>query len=416
MNKHLKIIYLCVILCILSSCKKTTIDKQDPSYTLQQSTPETQLMKNAGSIYKDISPEKRKELIEILKQINALKYERIKNNQFAISLKEQNLRNEFNDYLDEKTSEIISPEPDEYITDKIQKNYCIDYISGELKKILNADDYTAYMNKLQSYKNTGVSSDLYDIEDIVSPYEGIEKLWISFFIERFADEKVLGLYKVKRNKSPTPVYFLPTYRNYGTEDLKADKYWSSISAIIPKKYIKNFTHLLLATDGEYNTMASVTLNPLEYNNKYWVFHIDPEDSDDDFIGTIIHEFGHYLTLNVNEVDFTEDYDLTRYAEEGLNAKEKSLLNKFYNEFWKDYCLDEFPTSEEFYLRNKSDFVSDYAATDVTEDMAESFRVFVLEEKPAGNSIQERKIRFFYYESKYAKIRKKIRKNLNMSTP
>ena len=70
-----------------------------------------------------------------------------------------------------------------------------------------------------------------------------------------------------------------------------------------------------------------------------------------------------------------------------------MLNQFYQTFWKDYVLEEFPTKYSFYVRNQDAFVSDYAATNPAEDIAETFRVFVMEEKPTGNKIRDKKVRF-----------------------
>ena len=95
------------------------------------------------------------------------------------------------------------------------------------------------------------------------------------------------------------------------------------------------------------------------------------------------------------------------------TKKDSLLNQFYQTFWKDYVLEEFPTKYSFYVRNQDAFVSDYAATNPAEDIAETFRVFVMEKKPTGNTIRDKKVQFLYDWPGYPELRKEIRKSLQL---
>lgn len=66
---------------------------------------------------------------------------------------------------------------------------------------------------------------------------------------------------------------------------------------------------------------------------------------------------------------------------------------------------------EFYDKYQDQFVSDYAATNPGEDIAETYRVFVMEDKPEGNSIRDQKIKFMYEFEELVKIRQNIRQAL-----
>lgn len=61
----------------------------------------------------------------------------------------------------------------------------------------------------------------------------------------------------------------------------------------------------------------------------------------------------------------------------------------------------------FYETHEEDFVSDYAATNVTEDFAESFAAFVLEAEPDSDSPLAQKLDFFWNVPEFVEIRAHI---------
>jgi hypothetical protein len=70
----------------------------------------------------------------------------------------------------------------------------------------------------------------------------------------------------------------------------------------------------------------------------------------------------------------------------------------------DSYYDEIYT---FYENHQDEFVDDYAATNASEDIAESFAYFVFAPKPAGDTIAEQKILFFYAYPELAQLRSDI---------
>lgn len=66
--------------------------------------------------------------------------------------------------------------------------------------------------------------------------------------------------------------------------------------------------------------------------------------------------------------------------------------------------------QRFYNQNGKDqtFVSEYAATNLTEDMAESFASFVLQSKPSGTKTVDKKIAFYYEYPALVRERERIR--------
>ena len=61
----------------------------------------------------------------------------------------------------------------------------------------------------------------------------------------------------------------------------------------------------------------------------------------------------------------------------------------------------------FYKKYQDQFVGDYAVTHPAEDIAESFTHFVFSPKPAGESIRDQKVRFFYEYPELVELRGQI---------
>lgn len=211
------------------------------------------------------------------------------------------------------------------------------------------------------------------------------------------------------------------------EDInKYELMWDRSKKIIPKSYINRITEFEIMTDGKDEMLAYV--HSPDNKNKNWTLAIDIKDAFNkkgkligkDLDETIVHEFAHILTLNDNQVIPKEEEKSMNYITDEGTSKKDSYLNLFYKKFWAD-IFEEFKTYSddeeneealiEFYDKYKNRFVSDYAATNPEEDIAESFKEFVVSDKPKGNSIAKKKILFFYDFPELVKIREEIRKSL-----
>lgn len=220
------------------------------------------------------------------------------------------------------------------------------------------------------------------------------------------------------------------------EDIKDHKkIWEKTIKLYPNEYIERIANFNIESDGVDGIMASVS--PLEDGNSKFVLAVDPEDALDssgkiikELDHTLVHELAHIVTLNEKQLDYSNGEEVssrgkdTLVIEEGV-TKKASYLNKFYNEFWTDIhkevkkiekLAEESPEkaeemSYEFYEKHENQFVSDYAATNPVEDIAESFTHFVKEEKPSGNLIKDKKVLFFYQFDELVKLRDQLRKNL-----
>ena len=136
----------------------------------------------------------------------------------------------------------------------------------------------------------------------------------------------------------------------------------------------------------------------------------------DLIHTMVHEYGHIVTLNVTQIAGVGGSCPNYQIPEGC-TKSESYINqfqrKFRAKFGQDIPLDGAGQEEvqSFYEVYKSDFVTDYAASNPGEDMAESWAFFVLRAKPAGSSGAEQKVQFFYSYLQLTQLREQIRGRL-----
>ena len=159
----------------------------------------------------------------------------------------------------------------------------------------------------------------------------------------------------------------------------------------------------------------------------------------------MHEFGHLLTLNSEQVplnrrviynpDDTEIYDQAvaecpqYFTGEGCSNPD-SYINKFYDRFWTsfyaewkeiDRIKDEdedvyYDKLDDFYHTYRDQFLTDYAPTSPPEDIAESWSFFILSPKPENNSIANEKVLFFYEFPELVQLREDILNRVCESFP
>lgn len=140
------------------------------------------------------------------------------------------------------------------------------------------------------------------------------------------------------------------------------------------------------------------------------------DISKEFANLVIHEFGHVLSLNDEQVAVGgKDNCGTYYTGEGCSLN-NSYISALYELGWKDIYEEssQLWASEDisaFYDKYQDRFVTPYAATNPGEDMAEVFAVFVTkDEKPTGGSIADQKVRLLYNYPELVELRNTIRKD------
>lgn len=200
---------------------------------------------------------------------------------------------------------------------------------------------------------------------------------------------------------------------YTEEDFQG--LWEDMYAALPQGAWADFSRLIIFTDGEDETLAYVY--PADSAGDKWVVAVDPADAGDWrwFLETVLHEYAHYVTLNSSQVTYTEEQTVTTYNEEGMVSSDDSYLNAFYQAFWVDYLDDRLVNrdSYNFFLRHEDDFITAYASTDPSEDIAECFTYFILGDTVQGDAVWEQKLDFFYQYPELEQFRAETRNRLGL---
>lgn len=133
--------------------------------------------------------------------------------------------------------------------------------------------------------------------------------------------------------------------------------------------------------------------------------------------TMVHEYAHLLSLNVDEVALDAPSCTTLVLAEGC-ALAGSMLVSFHEQFWAPYGSAapdadnaDVDVAEAFYSQHEEAFVDDYAATNVVEDFAETYMVFVVEDRPTSDSAVAEKLGFFWDRPAEVERRDRIRASL-----
>lgn len=199
------------------------------------------------------------------------------------------------------------------------------------------------------------------------------------------------------------------YKIYQADESAHHRIWNYFKAVIPPSMRKRVNRLVIFTDGSLNKLAWV--KPSGEGSEYWTIGFDIVDSDYPpyLTETLIHEVGHLITLSDDQVALGDKNPLVckNYLLYEGCSYEESYINQFYQRFWPD-LLREWQLIEDaqnggeyyamlnnFYRRHTSEFVSSYAATNPTEDIAESWTAFILDPKPEGERIADEKVLFFH---------------------
>lgn len=206
---------------------------------------------------------------------------------------------------------------------------------------------------------------------------------------------------------------------------RQNEFWSFFSELIPPSARTVMTELELFADEEDGTAAYVMpVNETDLSRWHMGHNLDfvwdrqGNLIQDETAFTSIHEVPHLLTLDNTQVEVSNGGCDQFFTGEGC-SNTNSYINAFYNQFWGDIYAENQAIGEEdwdgltaFYQKYSSRFVSEYAAINAGEDIAESFSFFVMSDLPNGNSVSDRKVRFFSDYPELVTLRNQIRSNIN----
>jgi hypothetical protein len=267
-----------------------------------------------------------------------------------------------------------------------------------------------------------------------SPFDGIGN---SIYEEQNTDFNLV-IYQVDGNQisDPAVLYVPPDFKKYQDDTGSHQRIWDFYTAIIPPELREMVHEFVIYTDGSEGG-SGAWVNQSGRDPNQWQVGFDLLDSEYPpyLADAVVHETGHLLTLNTGQMPFNDmkyfAYDpeqkvfqgCTQYANESACSTSDSYINLFYEQFWKDTYPEWWQVQQEalnaetdeeyyqvmgtFYENHESLFLNDYAATNIKEDLAESFSYFVLNPKPEGNSVPEQKINFYYEFPELVKYRHQI---------
>lgn len=173
--------------------------------------------------------------------------------------------------------------------------------------------------------------------------------------------------------------------------------WYSYAWLIPEYERPDMNRFEVFQSGD--TLAHVYIHDEEAASD-WTLGMNNENIElaSETMITYIHEFAHLLSLRETEVDYY-------YPDSGCETSfidercffEDAYMADYYNQFYSDGTLEA----------TEDNYVSDYATTSITEDFAETFAHFVLSPQPAGDTLVEEKILFFYQYENLVTLRAEI---------
>ena len=186
-----------------------------------------------------------------------------------------------------------------------------------------------------------------------------------------------------------------------TEDMQIWKHISDIS-------LDWFTDTYIETYQTFNDVNDDTLAFVddEDNNGKWRVAVNVAGYNDSTARernlTIVHELGHIVTLNVDQLKQGDKSKCKNYFIDEGCANANSYLNIFVNTFknWEaNYTIHN--------------FVTEYAATSVEEDVAESFAYFVIDSKINNESseVKDQKVNLFYQFPELVQMREGMRQGI-----
>ena len=252
-------------------------------------------------------------------------------------------------------------------------------------------------------------------------------------------EYTLVTYTVNGDAITDPSYasIPPDLKAYQYDSASQLKIWNFFTTVIPAQQRAVVKYYVLYTDGINGSLGAVELTDSPH---YWKFEMDIIDAANfpDLAATTIHEFGHLLTLNdlqvtTDQAVFTDPSDRRVFDHEAATcstyfmyegcSNTKSYINTFFNSFWpsvyNEWRAIDAETDPDlldqkllrFYHEYENQFVSKYAATSPSEDLAESFMYFIFVPKPVGESISDQKILFYYQYPEMVSLRDTLRAKL-----
>jgi len=211
---------------------------------------------------------------------------------------------------------------------------------------------------------------------------------------------ILNVYQVEGDQiSGMEKGMVPTNLLKFQDDLESQiLIWDYFASIIPPEQRRSLTEYRIFTDGSGNIAGYADIKLSSKNEsatETMALEVDLAGYQDlnSINDTLVHEFGHMLTLNNRQIDIkTDPTRCLFYTTAGQCSFGDSYLNRFFEQFRKREPDEERETG----------------TPDLREEIADSWTNFVMEPRPTGNRLSAQKILFFYNFPELVSLRSAIR--------
>lgn len=160
--------------------------------------------------------------------------------------------------------------------------------------------------------------------------------------------------------------------------------WTLAEATLPADALSHIHQMNVVTDGPARTLAMVHRSTTERDA--WILSIDPSESRDVLQHTLVHELAHLYTLGEADLTSQRTNCAGVLIEIGC-ARAASPLADYAKRFW--------PGVAEPARYSSAQFVTQYAADSVHEDLAETFMSWVYADKADSDTITAK---YLWFES------------------
>ena len=201
---------------------------------------------------------------------------------------------------------------------------------------------------------------------------------------------------------------------------RAATVWNRFVELVPpeeRSMVSTFELMDVTYEGAH-------VYPTDADPARWVLGVS-EGLGRDLDETLLHEWGHLVTLSASEVPPNPNSlgCKTFFTGEGC-ALPDSTFARFVSAFWPQELIDEadriydiepeneyFDAIDAFLAEHEGEFVTEYAATNPGEDLAETIAVFILTDRPDGDEVRDDKVRFLWDDPVFVELRDRIRESL-----
>lgn len=199
----------------------------------------------------------------------------------------------------------------------------------------------------------------------------------------------------------------------GTPAAKNSEVWGQIAALSPDAFTARF----IETYGVFSNSSDDTLAYVsdDDGNGKWLIAVNLAGYESltvrERATTLVHELAHIVTLNNTQVrtDIDEAACGAAYTGKGFFTGEGcalwgSYMGDFAKAFWPASDVakvgggagENVEAAAQLYEAKPTSFVTEYAATNPGEDIAESFALFILDKQSTSpQTVAEKKVAFFY---------------------